>query len=265
MASRRTPLPSRLVGHRLRRLKAHDAVRPNVPRTPSKSGNGQVAKRTQSSSDVVLQTIIRGLYDGRYVPGQRLIEADLIREFGVSRGCIREALSRLAAEGIVTSNLYRGAYIRALSRVEARSMLEVMEVLVGLAARLAAERIDTADHRQRLRDALAQCLASETGGDSLQAVRARNHFYRTLLAMGQNAELARILPSLSMHFIRSQSRVHRTTSESKRLDDYREIAEAVLATDARLAERMARQHVRRMIEAIEALPDDVFAAALGVR
>jgi len=152
-----------------------------------------------------------------------------------------------------------------LSRIEAHSMLDVMEVLVGLAARLAAERIDSADHRQRLRDALAQCLASETGSDSLQAVRARNHFYRTLLAMGQNADLTRIVPSLSVHFVRSQSRVHKTTVESKRLEDYREITEAVLAGDARLAERMARQHVRRMVDAIDTLPDDVFAAALRVR
>ena len=96
------------------------------------------APRGLSSPDTIVNEILRGLYSGRYVPGQRLIEADLTREYKVSRGSIREALKRLAAEGVVSLNLHRGAYIRLLSRSEVRELLAVIEVLTGLAARLAA-------------------------------------------------------------------------------------------------------------------------------
>ena len=56
--------------------------------------------RLESPRDVVFRDIIRGLYEGRFAPGQRLVEGDLTTLYGVSRGPVREALSRLAAEGI---------------------------------------------------------------------------------------------------------------------------------------------------------------------
>ena len=100
-------------------------------------GEAAPAARATSSSGSVVEEILTGLYDGRYVPGQRLIEADLTRHLKVSRGSVREALSRLSAEGVVKLTLHRGAYIRTLTRAEVRGVLEVTEIIVGLAARLA--------------------------------------------------------------------------------------------------------------------------------
>src|SRR6266545_7992045 len=108
----------------------------------SRSSKGKVL----SSPDIVFREILRGLYEGRFVPGQRLIEADLTREFKVSRGSVREALTRLAAEGVVSSTRHRGAYIRSLTRDEVREILRVLEIMVGLAASLAAARIGLADN-----------------------------------------------------------------------------------------------------------------------
>ena len=61
---------------------------------------------------VVFEGIVRGLYEGRYVAGQRLVEADIVQTFGVSCGSVREALNRLAAEGTVVLEPHRGARIR---------------------------------------------------------------------------------------------------------------------------------------------------------
>ena len=66
-------------------------------------------KHGLSSPDQVVAALIRGLQAGRYVPGQRLIEADLTKELKVSRGPVREALKRLAAEGLVSLIPHRGA------------------------------------------------------------------------------------------------------------------------------------------------------------
>ena len=54
-----------------------------------------------SPRERVVRDLIRGLYEGRYKPGQRLIEAQLTATYGISRGPVREALNRLAASGIV--------------------------------------------------------------------------------------------------------------------------------------------------------------------
>src|SRR5579859_157589 len=94
-----------------------------------------------TSPDRVVDAIIRSIRAGQYVPGQRLIEADLTRDYHVSRGPVREALKRLAAEGVLTLTRNRGAYVRALSRVEVRDSLVVLEALVGLMSNLAAKHI----------------------------------------------------------------------------------------------------------------------------
>ena len=86
----------------------------------------------------MIEAITDGVKDGRYAPGQRLVEADLTAELGVSRGPLREALGRLAAEGVLELEPYRGAVVRRLTREDVEDLFSVREVLEGEAARLAA-------------------------------------------------------------------------------------------------------------------------------
>ena len=193
------------------------------------------------------------------MPGQRLIEADLTREYKVSRGSIREALKRLAAEGVVSLNLHRGAYIRSLSRSEATEVLALIEVLTGLAARLAAERIGQGDSRGHVRKAMDDLVAAEAGGDFFLFVRARNRFYRTLVQVGANRELSRVLPTMHVHLVRIQFRPYGAAVGEQRLEDYRRITDAVLEGDPQRAEAETRRHVQNVCDRILRLPDEAFA------
>lgn len=217
-------------------------------------------KKDVSSPDLVFDQVLRGLYTGRYVPGQRLVEADLTREYKVSRGSIREALRRLAAEGVVSLSLYRGAYIRSLTRDEVRQVLAVVEVLTGLAARLATERIDEGDNRKMFLERFEELMTFEAHGDFLDFVRARDRFYRGLVRMGRNPELTRVLPSMHVHLVRIQFRGYSTAAEERRFADYREIAAAVLAGSPKRAEAATRRHIRNVLTGIERLPDEAFAS-----
>src|SRR5271170_1481180 len=78
----------------------------------------------------------------RLSPGARLIENDLTLRFAVSRGPVREALRRLAAEGLIEHLPHRGAVVRRLSRVEIQELFQIRVELESLAARLAAEADD---------------------------------------------------------------------------------------------------------------------------
>jgi DNA-binding GntR family transcriptional regulator len=212
-----------------------------------------------SSSTTIIRSLIEGLYSGKYVPGQRLVEKDLTTELGVSRGSVREALSRLAAEGIVSHNFYRGSQIRLLTRKEALDTLVPVELLVGLTARLAAEHIDIGKNRASLQAAIDNLMAYESRPDFLGLIRARNSFYRTLSRIGDNQELSRILPTVHVHLLRVQFRAYVSDAETERFDDYRQMAEAVLNGNGRQAEVAARRHVRRLASAIATLPDTAFA------
>jgi DNA-binding GntR family transcriptional regulator len=223
------------------------------PPQPSEDG------RRVSSSGQIVREILRGLYQGRYVPGQKLTEADLTRRFGVGRGSVREALQRLAAEGVVTVSLHRGASIRALTRQEALDILEVIEALAALAARRAAERIDSPDHVKLLLDALTTLSDAVSTADSFELGRLRNGFYRQLAQLSGNRELLRLIPTVQVHLIRIQFRAaYGTDAEERGVTDYQRIVEAVLLKDGTKAERAMRQHVRRIARSIEALPDDNF-------
>ncbi len=244
--------------------RTHDAplrARPERKSRPPRPPAGEPAAKpaqSVSSPDSIVGEILRGLYSGRYVPGQRLIEADLTREYKVSRGSIREALKRLAAEGVVSLNLHRGAYIRALSRGEVKDVLTIIEVLTGLAARLAAEHIHADGNEAAMRDATEQVVAAARSG-FIEFVRARDRFYRRLIRIGGNRELGRMLPPMHVHLVRTQFRRYGSVREEERVGEYEQILAAVLKGDPAAAEQAARQHVRNTADLIQLLPDELFA------
>ena len=217
-----------------------------------------LAAKTDGSPGVVYRGIVDGLYRGRYVPGQRLVEADLTRDFEVGRGSVREALSRLAAEGLVSMNLHRSATIRSLSRNETRDLVALLEVLNGFAARLAAERVEEGANRKLIAEAYASLADPEVQRDFLRFARARNTFYKTMVAMGANHELARLMPRTNVDLIRVQFRSYTTVDDDLRMEDYRAIYEAISEGASRKAETAARNHIRRLGDAIDKLPDPAF-------
>ena len=212
-------------------------------------------RRPPSSSDLIVRDVVRGLYEGRYVAGQRLAEPDLMRSYGVARSTVREAIKRLVAEGVLESHPFRGAQIRQFSRHQAVNVLLVLELMIGLAARQAAASIGEGDHRARFQESLDRLLALEAASDSYDFVRARNHFYRAITRIAGNEEIERLLPSIQVHLVRAHLRLDR----EQRFADYRAMAGAIVAGDPARAEAAGRAHIARIAEALDALPDTAFA------
>lgn len=206
-----------------------------------------------STSDRIVRHIIRGLYDGQYVAGQRLVEPDLVRHYDVSRSTIREAIKRLAAQGVVETHHNRGARIRQLTKHEARNILLITEVIIGLAARLAAEHIDEGDNRKIFADILAELLSASRMADRFQFVRIRNRFHRTMAQISKNPELEQNIANLQVHLVRNRL----VMQPEERAKSYAAIGTAILAGDAEGAEKSARAHARRMID----LLDEVYVPA----
>lgn len=198
-----------------------------------KSSNG-------SASSSIVRDVIQGLYEGRYVAGQRLAERDLMEHYQLSRSSVREALSQMAADGIVELHPYRGARIRKLTRAQAENILAITEVILGLAARQAAAHIDDGDARDRLRESFEGIATHGGDGDHLSFIERRGQYFRTLMDINGNDELRRLLPRLQVHLVRNRLSV----PSDVRVRGYREITEAILAADAEAAEAAARRYVR---------------------
>ena len=225
---------------------------------------GELRSRTASASDRVAYDIVQGLYEGRFVPGQRLVESDLTALYGVSRGSVRDALKRLSSEGLVIIHPNKGAQIRQLSRKDMRDVMALFEQLTGLSARLCAERIDDPSVADAVRRHYDNLLASVGRSDIGDFVRARSRFFRLLIDLSNNGELQRVMPSLHLHLIRVQTKGRALEQEIERPEDYRRIGEAILSGHPLWAEIAARRHVRRLANLIESLPHNEFAQSAAL-
>ena len=213
-----------------------------------------------SSSDRVVEAIVRGIRHGRLVPGQRLVESDLTASLGVSRGPVREALKRLAAEGLVKLSRHKGAYVSALSRRDAADLLLVLEVLTGLIVRLAAETVRCGADTNHLREVFAHLGTYRTGrAEDIASSQDRAHFYDTLIDIGGNRQIDRIRPSMQIQLLRQQIQPYLTPQDRQnQLTEYAAITQAVLAGDAKAAQRAMQRHMRQARNRIERSPDEAF-------
>lgn len=94
---------------------------------------------TQTLPEKIAAALAEQVIEGRYAPGERLVEARLTRDFKVSHGPVRDALRMLQNAGLVTIHPYRGAHVTELSVQEVKEIYQVRAALVGLRARWIAE------------------------------------------------------------------------------------------------------------------------------
>jgi DNA-binding GntR family transcriptional regulator len=220
---------------------------------------GTTAKRPVTTVARIADELRKGIKTGRFAPGQRLIEADLTRLLGVSRGPLREAMARLAGDGLVTIEPNRGVTVKTLTRAEVRGIAAIREMLEGLAARLAAEHITVGSNRAEFRKAWAEMSSGPARTNPSDYVDANERFHTTIVRIGGNAPLEQLLEQIRTPLFRFQFRSRFTTVNLDRgHKDHSAIAEAILAGDAEEAERVMRRHLRNSTKLIESLPDDAF-------
>jgi DNA-binding GntR family transcriptional regulator len=229
-----------------------------MPRSPAPATGGQ---GRSTAVDRVVHLIREGVKRGRYAPGQRLPEADLTRDLQVSRGPLREALSRLAAEGVLEIEPYRGAMVRRLTRRDVEDLYQVREVLEGQAAALAAGRIGEGDAAERLKRAIVEMADWRGSGDpdAYAYMDSNAAFHSLIISLASNQVLADLMAQLRTNAFRLQLvNVMRINAREASIQEHEEIAAAILAGDARKAERAMRRHVRHSYQAVMRVSDDLF-------
>ncbi|HZU64393.1 MAG TPA: GntR family transcriptional regulator [Novosphingobium sp.] len=217
---------------------------------------------TATASDKVADAILRGIRAGTFATGQHLVEPDLMRRLGISRGSLREALKRLAAEGIVTLNRFRGAYISSFDRKTVFDLLQMLEPMFCLAARLAAEHCDTAEKLARVQAVTASIEAAAARRNRADYMEQRRNFYSVLIEVGGNSELMRAMPLARTELFRAQ--IEAALSERQRqlhAGGYGRISRAVIERNPAAAERAMKKHFASTHKTISELPDHVFVAA----
>ncbi len=204
--------------------------------------------KASSTPERVADAITKGLLRREYSVGQRLVEGDLTEKLGVSRSTVREALKILASQGVVEIVPHRGAAIRGLTLRDAENLLEVLEVLTGLAARRAARKIDSGKNRQKFTTAAAPLVDYE-GNELEMVLDQRARFYQAMFDIADSEDLDRAVPAWRAHLFRNQFYAFHTKADMRAMkSEYRGIADAVLAGDEARAELQTRRHLQKTRE-----------------
>jgi DNA-binding GntR family transcriptional regulator len=209
--------------------------------------------------DKLAATLQDRVLSGQLVSGSRLRQEALADEFGVSRTPIREALRKLQASGLVEVQPHRGALVRGPSAREIRDAYEVRAELEGLAADLAAQRIQQeqldALHvvQGEFREALAHM--KRRGGarrdlpdrDIEQWRRANDGFHQLIQAAAANDVLVATLANLHRSFPRDLSRIvlgESLTLLAENVHEHEAILDAIERRSAAEARELMVKHVR---------------------
>jgi DNA-binding GntR family transcriptional regulator len=223
------------------------------------TGKSPAADRIRTVVDHAMDRIRRSIFEGRYTAGQRLIETELTQILGISRGPIREALRRLAETGLVEIEPYRGAMVTRTSRAELEDKLALKEVLEGLAARLAAERIDLGRNRRLAEREMDLLRRDRVTFDPARYLDENDRFHQLIIDLSGNSALGRQIRQLEWPALRTAFfRVFGPDLQAESLAKHRDVLGAILDGKAAVAERAMRAHVRRSIEICRRLPDSLF-------
>lgn len=202
-------------------------------------------------SEQVLRDLILG---GQMAPGERLNEVELASSLGISRGPLREAIARLAAEGLLTVVSHRGAFVCAFDADELRDLYELRVALEVLAVRRAAERASaesTAELRAML-DETANLL--DAGGDG--AYPSDIDVHRGIAQLAGNRPLLETALNVHHRIFLARSRSGYQPARAKdAYAEHCEIVDAITRRDADLAEDLVRRHLGRSLRNALALFD----------
>jgi len=211
--------------------------------------------KTPPSAVEIADWIRSQIRSARLVPGQRLVEVDLIRQTGGSRFKVREALQRLSAEGLVEIEEFRGASVREASMDEVRQLYRARAALEGICAAdfaMRATENDKAKLRELAKD-MENCVES---GSREQFGQLNAQWHSLMMRATGNEVIEGLVRRLNtpVHHLLFET-FYRSDRLREAVADHRLILDAVLANDGPAAEAAMRQHIEnghRFLTALDA-------------
>lgn len=202
--------------------------------------NSQVhPRRSEQVREIIEERIACGIY----LPGMRLDESVLVREFGVSRTPIREAILQLASIGLIETRPRRGSVVASISLNRLYEMFEVMAEIEAMCARLAVRRMTSAD-LEALVEFHRSCGEQEARNDPDEYYRRNEQFHLAIYQASRNGFLSEQAASLHRRlspYRRLQLRVRNRLNTSYL--EHLAIVEAMSAGDGELAAARIREHI----------------------
>ena len=210
---------------------------------------------TINLSSQVCESIIKDIVTGVIGQGQKLNEPELARTYGISRGPLREAMSRLEAMRLITRIPNVGARVVKLSYTELLEIYQIRESLEGLAARLAAQTM-TPEEKVELRQLLTnhEQHILDTQGQSYFQQEGDVDFHYRIVHASKNQRLIDMLAGDLYQLVRMYRYQFSGSSNRPKqaLKEHDQICSAIEEGDGDLAEWLMKRHISNASKNIKA-------------
>jgi DNA-binding GntR family transcriptional regulator len=204
--------------------------------------------RRERASDAAYESLRQAIMGQVFLPGERLNVHDIARRLGVSPTPAKEALSRLASEGLVEIRPRSGTFVTDLSPDDVAETFDLRIALECLAAEKAVARLGGQDlvRLDRLMADLERPLVTER--DRIAHDRANVDLHNFIVERSGNRRLIQLYRSLNAHI--KIARIHRSHERwasrlSEEQAEHREIVDALKSRDAERAQSALRRHIGR--------------------
>ncbi len=195
----------------------------------------------------VAELLRERIFRQELAPGSWIDELKLAEEYGISRTPLREALKVLAAEGLVTMKVRRGAYVTEVSERDLVDVYHLLALLESDAAGVVARQATPSQLHEL--QALHEELES-AAGDREAFFRVNEAFHRKLLAIAENrwrdqmvSDLRKVMKLNRHHSLLKSGRIEESLAE------HRALMQALMQRDAEAAVQRMQAHFRNGLEA----------------
>lgn len=213
-----------------------------------------VTPQSYTRADEAFDCLQTAIVKGDLAPGEKIGEVELCSRFNLTRGPLREALGRLESRGLLVRRPHAGVKVVSVSAEELMELYRIREVMEGLAARQAAERMTEAE----IADLYAtldshETMIEEAQGQAYYQAEGDYDFHHRIATGSRNTKLAQMLLG-DLYYMVRMYRYRLSTSAGRphmALGEHRSIVEAIAQRDGELAEFLMKRHINAARKNIE--------------
>jgi DNA-binding GntR family transcriptional regulator len=202
--------------------------------------------RPRTMTEHAAEAIVAGAARGLFLPGDRLVEAEIARELGISRVPVREALRLLESHGIVVNHPYRGMRMMQVTNRTAADLAKVRLALELMALSEVIERVAGGQPVAPLSAAAERYarIGLDAAADIAAVIAADRDFHATLVGLAGNDPLLQTWDGLSRRLTLLWAIGQTHTSRDDIVGQHANLVEAIRETDRERARAVLEGHIR---------------------
>jgi len=207
---------------------------------------GKIKKDREYLRSLVFKKLQQAIYNEKIKSGERITEREIVKEFGVSRTPVREALCMLTITGLIKFIPDKGFVIGKLTAKEIKNVMETRMVLEMFALRLAIQRIKPTEIKN-LNLLLSKMKRAVKNKDILKVFNISNLFYDQIILASENQELFNFIQLLNNKIYHFRNASFSTPNE---LEEYFTVHEkmlkALINKDEDTVQKLAKESIQRV-------------------